>query len=171
MEKGIDRANKFGNTLKVGCFLAKRQIKGSNKATTMLIIFIMMLTFLNLVVVSGILVGLIEGGKIANREQYSGDVIIKPLPGEQDIGRTFDITSTLLKMQGVENVSARYYEAGQIEANYKTRRDFDALQDLVSTQVTGINVEDEQNLSHIADYVVEGEFLNKNESGYIVIGS
>ena len=163
--------NNIANAIRVAWFLAIRQIKGSNKATTMLIIFIMMLTFLNLVVVSGILVGLIEGGKIANREQYSGDVIIKTLPGEKDIGRTFDITSTLLKMQGVENVSARYYEAGQIEANYKTRRDFDALQDLVSTQVTGINVEDEQNLSHIADYVVEGEFLNKNESGYIVIGS
>ena len=163
--------NNIANAIRVAWFLAIRQIKGSNKATTMLIIFIMMLTFLNLVVVSGILVGLIEGGKIANREQYSGDVIIKTLPGEKDIGRTFDITSTLLKMQGVENVSARYYEAGQIEANYKTRRDFDALKDLVSTQVTGINVEDEQNLSHIADYVVEGEFLNKNESGYIVIGS
>src|SRR3989344_6548855 len=68
--------NNIANAIRVAWFLAIRQIKGSNKATTMLIIFIMMLTFLNLVVVSGLLVGLIAGGTIANREQYSGDVII-----------------------------------------------------------------------------------------------
>src|SRR3989338_2208602 len=171
MEKGIDRSNKFGNTLKVGWFLAKRQIKGSNKATTLLIIFIMMLTFLNLVVVSGILVGLIEGGNIANREQYTGDVIIKTLPGEKDIGKTYEITNTLEKMSGVKYFSVRYFEGGQIEANYKTRRDFDTLQDLVSTQITGINIKNEEELSNIADYIVEGEFLKEGESGYIIMGS
>ncbi|OGI63640.1 hypothetical protein A2914_01655 [Candidatus Nomurabacteria bacterium RIFCSPLOWO2_01_FULL_41_21] len=171
MEKGIDRSNKFGNTLKVGWFLAKRQIKGSNKATTLLIIFIMMLTFLNLVVVSGILVGLIEGGNIANREQYTGDVIIKTLPGEKDIGKTYEITNTLEKMSGVEYFSVRYFEGGQIEANYKTRRDFDTLQDLVSTQITGINIKNEEELSNISDYIVEGEFLKEGESGYIIMGS
>ena len=171
MEKGIDRSNKFGNTLKVGWFLAKRQIKGSNKATTLLIIFIMMLTFLNLVVVSGILVGLIEGGNIANREQYTGDVIIKTLPGEKDIGKTYEITNTLEKMHGVEYFSVRYFEGGQIEANYKTRRDFDTLQDLVSTQITGINIKNEEELSNISDYIVEGEFLKEGESGYIIMGS
>jgi len=171
MEKGIDRSNKFGNTLKVGWFLAKRQIKGSNKATTLLIIFIMMLTFLNLVVVSGILVGLIEGGNIANREQYTGDVIIKTLPGEKDIGKTYEITNTLEKMHGVKYFSVRYFEGGQIEANYKTRRDFDTLQDLVSTQITGINIKNEEELSNISDYIVEGEFLKEGESGYIIMGS
>lgn len=163
--------SKWTNTLKVGWFLAKKQVRGSNKSTTVLIIFIMMLTFLNLVVVSGILVGLIEGGKIANREQYSGDIIIKTLPGEADIGRTGSFEDTLRRMPGVDDVSVRYIDVGQIEANYKTRRDFDTLQDLVSTQITGVNVGEEQSLSRIADYVVEGEFLNQSESGYIVLGS
>jgi hypothetical protein len=67
------------NVIRVAWFLAVRQIKGSNKATTFLIVFIMMLTFLNLIVVSGILVGLIEGGSKANREQYTGDLIVGTL--------------------------------------------------------------------------------------------
>jgi ABC-type lipoprotein release transport system permease subunit len=163
--------NKWANTIKVGWFLAKRQIKGGNLSTTLLIIFIMMLTFLNLVVVSGILVGLIEGGKIANREQYTGDVIIKTLPGETDIGHTEGIVNTLRKMPDVAHVSVRYYEGGQVEANYRTRRDFDTLQDLAATQVTGINPNDEEALSHISNYIVEGSYLNPNESGYIIMGS
>src|SRR3989338_1717273 len=110
MEKGIDRSNKFGNTLKVGWFLAKRQIKGSNKATTLLIIFIMMLTFLNLVVVSGILIGLIEGGNIANKDQYTGDVIITTIAGEPDIAHSHELESTIRKMQGIGEVSVRYLE-------------------------------------------------------------
>lgn len=159
------------NIIRVGWFLAKRQIKNSNKSTTALIVFIMMLTFLNLVVVSGVLIGLIEGGNKANREQYTGDVIIKTIAGKKDIPNTFEIESTLSKMEGIDVVSVRYIENGQIEANYRTRRDFSELQDLVGTQITGINLDNEVALSNLSKFVVEGEFLNEKESGYILMGA
>ncbi len=162
---------KWINVLRVGYFLAYRQIKGSSKATTFLIIFIMMLTFLNLVVVSGILIGLIEGGNIANKEQYTGDVIITTMVGERDISHTHEIANTLRKMSDISDFSARYIESGQIEANYKTRRDFSVLQDIAGTQITGISLKDEEDLSKISTFVVEGEFLNESESGYIVLGA
>ncbi len=162
--------NKWSKIFLVGWFLAVRQIKGSNKSTTFLIIFIMMLTFLNLIVVSGILVGLIEGGRVANREQYSGDVIVTTLAGENNIKRTNEIESTLRQMNGVQDISTRFISSGQIEANYKTRRDFSAPKDVAGTQVTGINTEDEEALSGISQYIDGGSFLNNNESGYIVLG-
>src|SRR5690242_74888 len=111
---------KWANVLKVGWFFAKRQIKGSNKVTTFLIVFIMMLTFLNLVVVSGILIGLIEGGNKANREQYTGDVIITALSGEDDVEHSHEIESTLRRMPGIDDLSVRYLAPAEIEANYKT---------------------------------------------------
>ena len=49
------------NTIRIGLLLGLRQIQRANIWTTILIVFVMMLTFLNLVAVSGILVGLIEG--------------------------------------------------------------------------------------------------------------
>ncbi|MCF7834416.1 MAG: FtsX-like permease family protein [Candidatus Pacebacteria bacterium] len=162
---------KWFNTVRVAWFLAKRQIKGSNKSTTFLIVFIMTLTFLNLVVVSGILVGLIEGGNIANKEQYTGDVIITTVAGEPDISRTHEIESTLSKMQGIENISLRYIENGRVEANYKTRRDFSTLPDVVATQIAGIDTKAEDSLSNLSKYVVEGEYLSPNESGKILIGA
>jgi putative ABC transport system permease protein len=161
---------KWSKIISVGWFLAVRQIKGSNKSTTFLIVFIMMLTFLNLVVVSGILVGLIEGGSLANKKQYSGDVLITTLAGKSDIEHTNEIESTLLGMNGVEDMSARFIAGGQIEANYKTRRDFSEPKDIAGTQITGISAEKEEALSGISKFVTEGSFLNDNESGYIVIG-
>ncbi len=169
-DKPKNLSRKWSQVISVGWFLAFRQIKGSNKSTTFLIIFIMMLTFLNLVVVSGILVGLIEGGRVANKKQYSGDVIVTTLAGENNIKRTNEIESTLIKMSGVQNISTRYISSGQVEANYKTRRDFSTPKDIAGTQVTGINIQDEEALSGISNYVDEGSFLNETESGYIVLG-
>ena len=48
-------------SLRIGLLLGLRQIQLASIWTTSLIIFVMMLTFLNLIAVSGILVGLIEG--------------------------------------------------------------------------------------------------------------
>jgi putative ABC transport system permease protein len=130
----------------------------------------MMLTFLNLVVISGVLVGLIEGSKKANKEQYTGDLIITTLPGNTEIGHTHEIKSTLLQMKHVSGISVRYAEGVQIEANYKTRRDFSELQDIAGTQIVGLTLADEDLLSSISKYVHEGEFLKQEESGYILIG-
>lgn len=163
--------NKWTNILRVGWFLALRQIKGSNKATTVLIIFIMMLTFLNLVVVSGILIGLIEGGNKANKEQYTGDVMITTLSGKEDVGHSHEIESTIRAMPYISDFSVRYLESAELEANYKTRRDFNVLPDIAGTQITGITLADEESLSQLSKFVVEGEFLNESESGYILIGA
>lgn len=170
-KKKISVFHKWMNVFLVGFFLAKRQIKGSNKSTTFLIVFIMMLTFLNLVVVSGILIGLIEGANQANKAQYTGDVIVSTLAGENFVGNTYEIESTLKKMPGVSNISTRYIESGQIEANYKTRRDFSQVRDIVGTQIVGIDLEDEARLSNLPNFVVEGEFLDSSESGKILIGA
>lgn len=171
MQTNNSKIDRIGNVLKVGWFLAKRQIKGSNRSTTLLIVFIMMLTFLNLVVISGVLIGLIEGGNIANKEQYTGDVLVKTIAGEKDIENTYEFTNTLRKMPEVSDISVRYIENGQVEANYKTRRDFDVLRDTAGTQVTGINIAEENKLSNLSKYVVEGEFLKEGESGYVLLGA
>ena len=60
----------------IGFLLGFRQIQRANFWTTSLIIFVMMLTFLNLIAVSGILVGLIEGAERAVRAESLGDIIL-----------------------------------------------------------------------------------------------
>jgi hypothetical protein len=74
-----ERFSKIQTSLSVGWLLARRQIGRGNFWINTLIIGIMTLTFLSLVVISGILVGLLEGSFQANREKYSGDVLISTL--------------------------------------------------------------------------------------------
>lgn len=158
-------------SLRLGLLLGWRQLQRANKWITILIIFVMMIVFLNLVVVSGILIGLIEGGNQANRNQYTGDVIITTLSGETAIINTPTIMQTLESLPRVTASTARYLSGATIEANYQNRRDFSADPDQAGTQLAGINIDGEESLSHISDYVVEGSYLEAGQEGYVLLGA
>ena len=155
----------------VGLFLGKRFLLRSNKWTTLLIIFIMSLTFLNMVVVSGILVGLIEGGNIANRKQYTGDLLITRKSGKNEITRTDEILGIVKNNPQTSLVTTRYISGGTIEANRLTRREFSKSADTVGTQLTGIDPITENNATGLSNYVVEGNYFEPGQSGYILLGS
>lgn len=157
--------------LKIGLLLGWRQIQRANLWTTILIVCVMMLTFLNLVAVSGILVGLITGSERAVQEQFIGDLQITPLPEEDRILRTDEIVSILDSDPLVLARTIQYQTGGTIEANFRERRDTRAERDLVSTRIVGINVADQDATTNLSSLVVEGEYLNPDEEGYILIGS
>lgn len=158
-------------SIKLGIFLGTRQLRRANRSTTVLIISIMTFTFLNLVVVSGILVGLIVGGNIANRNQYTGDVIAATLSGKAAIDHSQDMISTVAHDPQVTQYTARFLAGSNIEANYKTRTDFSNKANVVGGQLTGVDPKQEDGFSNISKYVVEGKFLDPGQSGYIVLGS
>lgn len=158
-------------SLRVGYLLGIRQIQRASIWTTLLIIFIMTLTFLNLVGVSGILVGLIEGSVEANRNQYTGNVFISTPSGDPYIKDTNSIIQTLGVIKEVENFSYRYIGNASAEANYKTRRDQNEVRDTVGAQVAGIDVLRENSVTELSRYVVEGEYLTPEDTDSILIGS
>ena len=158
-------------SLRVGYLLGIRQIQRASIWTTLLIIFIMTLTFLNLVGVSGILVGLIEGSVEANRNQYTGNVFISTPSGDPYIKDTNSIIQTLGAIKEVENFSYRYIGNASAEANYKTRRDQNEVRDTVGAQVAGIDVLRENSVTELSRYVVEGEYLTPEDTDSILIGS
>src|SRR3989344_4528295 len=104
-----------------GFFLAVRQIRRSNPWTNILIVSIMTLTFLNLVVVSGILVGLIDGAVEGIKSHYLGDIFISNLENKTYTEQSQNIISAARNLPGVKFVTARYIESGTIEANYKNK--------------------------------------------------
>jgi putative ABC transport system permease protein len=151
--------------------LGIRQIQHASIWTTTLIIFIMMLTFLNLVVVSGILVGLLEGSFRANAEQHTGDVFLSTLDGEEYIEQSTSILETLALLPGVKDFSPRYTTGATIEANYRTRRDPQEVRDTFATRIVGISPENEDRVTHLSDFIIEGEFLAAGDEGYILLGA
>lgn len=158
-------------TLRIGLLLGFRQIQRASTWTTLLIIFVMMFTFLNLIAVSGVLVGLIVGAERAVRENAIGDLLITPKDGEDHVLNTQSLLRELLIYPEVVAYSVRHGGAGELEANYKERRDLRGEADTANVKVTGIDVEAEDNMTSLSANVVEGEYLNPNEDGYILIGA
>src|SRR3989344_1739719 len=174
MNPGIkkNRIQKWLNTILVGWFLAKRQIKGSNKSTTMLIICIMTLTFLNLVVVSGILIGLIEGAVVAVKDRYLGDIFISDLNNKAYIDRSTDIINFAQGMPEVTAITGRYIEGGTIESNYKELKKHPTdLDESVGTSFAGIDPQAEDKVSGISQLIIEGEYLDSDDYDQVLIGA
>lgn len=158
------------NTIRLGFFLAVRQVTRGSKWTSGLIVFIMMLTFLNLVATSGFLVGIIEGSSRAFREQWTGDLIITNRNEKSYIEQTDEIRGVLSSFPQIESFSSRIVTGGKIEANWwEKRKEEDA--NTVSNQIAGVDPVEEENTTHLSREVVEGEWLREGDSRGIVLGS
>lgn len=171
MYEEVNDKHKLKTALRVGFFLAYRDIKRANIWTTALIIAVMVLTFLNLVVVSGILVGLIDGIIEANNKIYTGQIVITSLPEKSYIERSQDIMRAIHTQPDTVAVNGRYTASGRIEANYKDRKRQTDLVDYAGGIVTGIDPDIEEQYSGISNYIVEGSFLEKNDYDKIVVGA
>ncbi len=160
----------FFNTIRLGFFLAIRQVTRTSKWTTGLIVFIMMLTFLNLVATSGFLVGIVEGASRAFKEQWTGDLFITNRNEKQYIERSTDILNALSSFPQIKSYTSRIIAGAKIEANWQEKRTEEDA-NIVSNQIAGIDPAKENETTFLSKQVVEGEWLQPGDSRGIVIGS
>jgi putative ABC transport system permease protein len=157
------------NTFRVAFFLATRQMFRVNKKSMFMIVAVMTLTFLNLVAVSGILIGLIDGASKAFREKFIGDFVVSPLENKKVIQDTDNILSILNSLKEVDAYSARYIQQGSIESNYK-QRDPGKRRELATGNIYGIVASREARVTKWDQDIIEGKFLEDNDTGKIVVG-
>lgn len=156
--------------LRIGLFLGLRQIQRANLWTTLLIIVVILFTFLNLVALSGILIGIVDGALKGVRSEALGDITINPLDGETRIQETQRLVEELKTYPEIASFSERFTGLATVEANYKERRSLSAEPDIVAVTVTGINPEAEEGTTKLSSLIREGSYLDSSESGYILIG-
>lgn len=159
----------LSNDVRIGWFLAVRQIRRASIWTTSLIILVMVLTFLNLVVVSGVLVGLIQGAVEAVRDKYTSDVIVSSLTDKEYIEDSINLIALIDSLPQVESFTPRYRQGGILEANYQTRKDTEKA-NTASAQIVGIDSAMEHDVTRIKDDVIEGSFLTPDDYDKVVLG-
>jgi ABC-type lipoprotein release transport system permease subunit len=170
-KKLLASKKEYGNAARVGWFLALRQIRRGGKGTTALIVFIMVLTFLNLVVVSGLLIGLITGSYGQYREGYSGDVIITTAPGRDYIENSQGLIGFLQSHPWVTTFSPRYAVTAQILGTLDDLPNNKEQANVIGARLTGIDLEKEEAVTRFSRFVVYGKTLNPYEEGYILLGA
>ncbi len=161
----------FVEDLRVGWFLALRQVKHSGKGTTGLIIFIMILAFLNLVVVSGLLVGLIAGSFQQFRESYSGEIIITPASGHSYIENSPSLLRFLENHPDIDAVSPRRTITAQVLGTLTDNPKKNERVNQVGARIVGIDLAREEVLTGFSRFLKYGENLKEDEEGYMLIGA
>ncbi len=159
------------NTVRVGWFLALRQLRRSNKWTTFLIISIMVLTFLNLVVVSGLLLGLISGSFIQFRDNYSGDAIVTTAEGRTYIPNSHALISYLEGHEHVQKISPRYVVAGQILGTLDRLPKKEEKPNEAGIAISGFDPTQEEALTGFSRFIIRGETLQPGDAQGMLIGA
>ena len=170
MKKHKRKLDDFLISLRLGFFLAFRQVRRSNKATTTLIIFVMTLTFLNLIVVRGVLVGLIEGVVEVQKEAYIGDVFVSTPQKKDYVENSPGIISVIENLPWVKSYSARYTKGGVIEGTYKDRISYTEKANEVSAVIAGIDPTKEDITSSLSSKILKGQYLTEDDTDSVLLG-
>nr|MDQ2933263.1 ABC transporter permease [bacterium] len=156
---------------RIGFFKATRQNKRSSKWTTALIIAVMILTSLNLIVVSGILVGLIQGAIDAVRTHHTSDVMVSTLNNKTYIESSPEVMSIIDSLSEVVGTTARYQKSGTVEANYKTRIKETDKPNIAGASIVGIDPIAEDRITGLSNFVVEGSYLVPGDYDQVLLGA
>lgn len=170
MEKDTGTWNILKIDMRVGMFLARRELLRASRWTTSLIIFVMLLTFLNLVVVAGILVGLIEGSVEADRRYSSGDILVSPFINKSYIEHTPEVVAIAKTTPGFHALAVRYTGSARVESNYRSTVKPGEKRDGAGASLLGIDPETEHTFSGIEKFIVEGSFITAQDTNSVVIG-
>ncbi len=159
------------NHLRVAFFLAIRQVKHASIWTTGLIILIMTLTFLNLTVVSGVLVGLIQSSVEAAKDRYSGDIVVTSLRQNPYIEKSNEILNVINNLPQVESVAGRVIASGKINADYRRILRDDETPNATGASIGGIEPLVEDQITGLSKFVIEGSYLDENDRDGVLIGA
>lgn len=161
----------FYYSLKVGFFLAIREIKKSSILANGLIIMVMMLTFLNLMVGRGVLIGLPEGATNSFKTQYAGDLIITKLDERKNILREKTILDAIKSDNEIQIYSTRYILIANFNADYKKTQTGTLEIDQTSAELVGIDFDKEDSVTELSKYIVKGKYFDDPYQKGVIVGS
>ena len=170
MDRKEKTENSFSQNLKVGWFLASRDLRHANIWTTTLIVFVMTLTFLNLIIVSGILIGLIQGSEDAQKKYAIGDIVISPFLNRSVIEQTPKISEIIKTVPGYKNHTIRFTGAARVESNYRDTIRPGDKRDGVGAALLGISPAGEEKFSGISKFIIRGNYLEETDQDSVLIG-
>lgn len=170
MKDKITSEDSFSRNIRVGWFLARRDIERANIWTTGLIVLVMTLTFLNLIVVSGILVGLIQGSEDAQKKYAIGDLVISPFLNKDSIEQTPAVVNIVKTIPGYRNHTVRYSGTARVESNYRETVKPGDKRDGAGGMLLGIDPSEEEKFSGISKFITRGSYLNSLDQDSILIG-
>lgn len=156
--------------IKTALFIAYKTIIKGHKSTVALIIFILSLSFFNLMFVSGFLSGFSDGIMRSMIDTSTAHIIV--IPQQEPTRKDFILDSNSVRAQiqtipGVISTASHYQLGGSFAYDKENNGKFK----YVSAPIIGVTQSEEKNVLTVSENMVSGEFpdnLNKDE---IILGA
>ena len=148
------------SNLSLSLFLAYKSVTKGNKGTMILTVFIMSLIFVNLVFTASIFLGL---GNTVNNQVINtlyGNIALEPKTDEKYISDVYSLKQKINSVPGITGISAQYVTGAAF--SYKDKSG--------SWAVRSINPDDENMVTTIHNFMIDGEYLSKLDTDEIILG-
>lgn len=156
--------------IKTAFFIAYKTIIKGHKSTIALIIFILSLSFFNLMFVSGFLYGFSDGVMKSMIDNSTSHIIVMPQEEPTAKSFVFDQDRIRAEIETIPGVigTVRHY---QLNGTLAYDKEKDGNFKYTSTQIIGVTQSEEKNILTINKYIVSGEFPDNLKDDEIVLGA
>jgi len=148
-------------SLKIAALLAFTSVTKGNFRIALLTMLILILVALNLLFVPGLLDGLVWGANDKLVNTYSSDLLVESDGASHYIPSVDLFIADIEKIEGVEAVTARNYLGAEIDFEGK----------YLGAAVYGVHPDRERTVFTIADYIIEGSYLDEDDVDTVLIGA
>ncbi|MFA5747292.1 MAG: FtsX-like permease family protein [Candidatus Paceibacterota bacterium] len=157
-------------SVKTAFFIAYKSIVKGNRSTSALLIFVLSLSFLELMFITGILGGLTNG--IVQTVVNTSTSHIEIMPQEEPTVKNYiehqeELRRDIEAIPGVI-ATARHYTLG---GSFSYDKEKSGKFKTVSAQIYGIDPDQEKKVSTIADYIIDGKYLDGLSTDEILLGA
>jgi len=148
------------NEFKLPFYLAFQSIRRGRKWTLFLTIFLMAVAFINLVFISALFNGVIDGSNHQIKNTMTGNVYMVPKEGLTNIENRDTLLDEIRTTEEVQATTSSFQIPAQIKKDSRSG----------SWPVLGINPEEYSDVFTISQHMTEGNYLSPNDKEGIILG-
>lgn len=148
-------------SFRVALFLVPKSILRGNLGITALTVGMLTIVAVNLLFVPGLIDGIINSSNTIMIQNYSSDLIVESQTKSRLIINPNEIRRNIENLKGVHSATVRNITTATIKYN----------NEIVSCSVVGIDPETEREVFQIHNYLVEGDYLDRRDKRYVLLGA
>ena len=141
-------------------YLAWKYLQRGNKWTLLLTVFLMAVAFVNLIFMSSLLNGIVDGSNKQIVNTITGNIYITPEDGNDDIPNHENVIKIIENTEGVEAASLETFVPASLEFNNHKG----------NWTILAIDPDKEKSVTTISQSMISGEYLETDDTDSIIIG-
>lgn len=141
-------------------YLAWKYLRRGNKWTLLLIVFLMAVAFVNLIFITSLFNGIIDGTNKQIINTMAGNIYITPKNGDNYINNQSQVVDKIENTAGVQAASSEIFVPASLKSNSHTG----------NWTILAIDPNQEKKVTNVSEKMTSGSYLDPNDTNSIIIG-